>query len=396
MAQAWGRLGRHPRSAPDPLQPLPGHHGGIGREQVAGSKHYVCYQKKKNSDKCESGGYEYDYTYSYSRFSSWQGCVEARPSPYDTNDEPPSTSKPATLFVPAFAPDEAQNLWLDLNRDGTADLSNNSFGYSNNWWTDWDDGTNAKTRQRDMRKYFRVKPYGSKSPSSGDGPNSSCTTNPITPLRDVSKAEGKQAIKDAIDAMSPTGNTNVPEGTAWGWRVVSSGAPFSEGRPDSEKGNDKVVIVLTDGANTYSTAPGNDPAGNKSTYATYGYTGQKYDTSGVTRMFLNTSVSKTTYTSGNYQAAMDEQMQKVCANAKGPNARKADGSGTDNVIVMTVALDLSDKYSDEKKAIEALTNCASYSRSTAGKKLFWNATGDTLMKVFKEIADELSNLRIVS
>ena len=28
-------------------------------------------------------------------------------------------------------------------------------------------------------------------------------------------------------------------------------------------------------------------------------------------------------------------------------------------------------------------------------KLFWNATGATLSTVFKEIADELSNLRIV-
>ena len=52
--------------------------------------------------------------------------------------------------------------------------------------------------------------------------------------------------------MAPTGNTNVPEGMAWGWRTVSSNAPFTDGRPNTEKGNDKVVIVLTDGANTYS------------------------------------------------------------------------------------------------------------------------------------------------
>ena len=38
---------------------------------------------------------------------------------------------------------------------------------------------------------------------------------------------------------------------AWGWRVLSSGEPFTEGRPDEEHGNDKVVIVLTDGANLY-------------------------------------------------------------------------------------------------------------------------------------------------
>ncbi len=58
--------------------------------------------------------------------------------------------------------------------------------------------------------------------------------------------------------MAPTGNTNVPEGLAWGWRTVSSNEPFTEGRSNTEKGNDKVVIVLTDGANTYSIGPNND------------------------------------------------------------------------------------------------------------------------------------------
>ena len=103
-----------------------------------------------------------------------------------------------------------------------------------------------------MTKYFTVRPYGATSPQGDDGPNCSCTTKPITPLTDVSATAGKNAIKAAIDAMSPTGNTNVPEGMAWGWRMLSSGAPFTEGRPETEKGNDKVVIVLTDGANTYT------------------------------------------------------------------------------------------------------------------------------------------------
>ena len=100
-----------------------------------------------------------------------------------------------------FAPDEARHLWLDLNRDGVDDLNSDSFGYSNNWWTDWAD-TSATARQTDMRKYFRVKPYGSPNAGSGAGPNYSCTTTPITPLQDVTKAEGKQAVVDAIDKMA--------------------------------------------------------------------------------------------------------------------------------------------------------------------------------------------------
>ncbi|WP_353641920.1 pilus assembly protein TadG-related protein [Mesorhizobium sp. WSM2239] len=367
-----------------------------GREEVPGSRHCV---KWWSNGTCRQ--YSWDYTYITSQFASWQGCIEARPAPYNNNDATPTSSNPATLFVPMFAPDEPKHLWRDLDRDGVADLNADDFYYSNNWWTDWADTAyttaGAVSRLTDMRKYFRVKPFGSTNPDSGDGPNSSCTTNPITPLHDVTTAEGKKVILGAIDSMKPGGNTNVPEGTAWGWRVVSHGAPFTEGRPEIEKGNDKVIIVLTDGANTYgdlSDNSGYDLARLRSTYAAYGYTGKGYNGTGITRMFMDTSgnVGKSTYTSTNYQAAMDEQLQMVCANAKAPDQG--------NIIVVTVSLDLSTSVASEKKAIEALTKCASDSRFKKNadgtpKKLFYNATGSNLAEKFKEIADELSNLRIV-
>lgn len=369
----------------------------VAREFVETSREWVCVKKKNG--KCQTydwkiEGYNVDIP---GPFATWQGCVEARPAPYNNNDVIPSASNPASLFVPMFATDEPGDNWAT-----EADSSPDERYAVNNWWNDGIEGsdtlTNNRARQKNMTKYFDVRPFEADPPKKGNGPNYSCTTNSITPLRDVSKADQKQEIKDAIDSMMPSGNTNVPEGTAWGWRVVSSGAPFTEGRADGEKGNDKVVIVLTDGANTYGDLGSTDPAGNKSTYAAYGYTGKGYDGSGTSRIFMDTSsaVGKSTYTSENYQAAMDEQMQSVCTNAKGTGARNDKGEGNDSVIVMTVSLDLSESKSDEKKAIAALKNCASYSRTTVGKKLYWNATGNTLMQVFKEIADELSNLRIVS
>lgn len=154
--------------------------------------------------------------------------------------------------------------------------------------------------------------------------------------------------------------------------------------------------MLTDGANTYSPIADATYAKNMSTYAAYGYTGLTYPGSGtVTRLFMNTSASvgKTTYTGANYTTALDEQMQTLCANAK-----------NSNIIVMTVSLDLVDTKSAEKAAMTALKTCSSDSRfrkdpaDPTGKtaaKLYWNATGATLSKSFKEIADELSNLRIV-
>lgn len=372
-----------------------------GRETVQPPKQYVCDSTKKDGT-CKSGHWvtpSPTYIYTTSRYASWQGCVEARPYPYNDDDTTPDSANPATLFVPMFAPDEAGTLWRDFNRDSTDDVDpwTNSPKSDNNWWADWPSSTTAKQRQSDMRKYFMVKPYNSQSANAGDGPNAACTTSPITPLKDVTDAEQKQELDDAIDDMAPTGNTNVPEGLAWGWRTVSSNEPFTDGRPNSEKGNDKVVIVLTDGANTYSAVSDASSSNNRSTYAAYGYTGLTYPGSGsVTRLFMNTStdVGKTTYTDSNYTAALDEQMQTLCANAKAAN-----------ILVMTVSLDLVETKSAEKKAITALKACASDSRfrkdptDATGKtpaKLYWNATGATLSKSFKEIADELSNLRIVS
>ncbi|TIT05939.1 MAG: hypothetical protein E5W86_29905, partial [Mesorhizobium sp.] len=118
---------------------------------------------------------------------------------------------------------------------------------------------------------------------------------------------------------------------AWGWRTVSSTEPFTEGRLESERGNDKVVIVLTDGENTYSTVS-SDPAGNWSTYAAYGYTGLAYYDTAVTRLFTGTSnaIGQFNYSSSNYTAALNEQMASLCDNAKAAN-----------IMVMAVALDMS-------------------------------------------------------
>jgi hypothetical protein len=80
-----------------------------------------------------------------------------------------------------------------------------------------------------------------------------CSTTPITPLTDVTTAAGLKTIKDAINDMIALGATDIPEGAAWGWRTVTSTAPFTQARPETERGNDKVVIVLTDGFNTYYT-----------------------------------------------------------------------------------------------------------------------------------------------
>ena len=72
----------------------------------------------------------------------------------------------------------------------------------------------------------------------------------ITPL-----SNDKTLVTDAIDDLVATGDTYIPGGLAWGWRAISDGAPFDQGKPIADllanKG-EKVLILMTDGENTLS------------------------------------------------------------------------------------------------------------------------------------------------
>lgn len=354
-----------------------------GTQRVKTGTEWGCVERNRWGSCTKNGWIDvYQDQPVYGSYASWRGCVEARPSPYNTTDAPASSATPATMFVPMFAADEP-----DL-KDG------NSRSAEANWWADGSGSSNSRTRQLYTPKYYTPAPNGTAAASGDGGPNASCTTTAITPLTDVSNTAGKDTIRAAIDAMQSNGATNVPEGMAWGWRTVSSGAPFSEGRPETEKGNDKVVIVLTDGANTYYTPSSlgyNDLASNKSTYSAYGYAGRNTPGYFKPRLFQGTSVSSSDYSNDNYTDALNAQFTTLCTNAK--------ASG---LLVMTVSLDLSTSKSAEKAQIDALKACSSDSRfrrdatdPTKPAKLYWNATGGNLAEKFKEIADELSNLRIV-
>ncbi|MGV6801132.1 MAG: hypothetical protein ACWA5L_04340 [bacterium] len=78
---------------------------------------------------------------------------------------------------------------------------------------------------------------------------SSCNS-PITAL-----TSNKTTLSNAIDVMFASEDTYIPAGLAWGWRVLSSQAPYSEGQSTAymaSHGGSKVLILMTDGANTRS------------------------------------------------------------------------------------------------------------------------------------------------
>lgn len=56
------------------------------------------------------------------------------------------------------------------------------------------------------------------------------------------------AMHTKIDAMTPTGNTNVTIGLQMAWQTLSNNEPFNAPAPSPDL--DKVIILLTDGQNT--------------------------------------------------------------------------------------------------------------------------------------------------
>ena len=58
------------------------------------------------------------------------------------------------------------------------------------------------------------------------------------------------AMKGAIDAMTPTGNTNTGIGLAWGLAVLTPGAPLSGIARAPGPRVQKTIVFLTDGLNT--------------------------------------------------------------------------------------------------------------------------------------------------
>ncbi len=186
------------------------------------------------------------------------------------------------------------------------------------------------------------------------GPNFMCTSAPVLPL-----STDKNTVKSRIAAMAAEGATGVGEGAMWGWRTLSSGAPFTEGRAYGTKENQKVLVLMTDGANTYY--PNSKFV--KSWYDVYGY---------VARGHLGT----TSTNSSTLTQAMDTRTQQACTNIKAAG-----------IIVYTVGFEISGTGAAE--ALALLKACASDQ-----DKYFEPNSEAELLAAFNAIGKDISELRI--
>jgi len=284
---------------------------------------------------------------------SWSGCVDARAHPLDVQDTAASSSDPDTLFVPYFAPDEPDESFVceKYRHNGTCrrgeiveDTYNNSY---------LDDGVDEE--DSDEEKQQNVDKYSDRVRARNGSPNEGCTANPIVPLTNK-----KSTILSGLGDMKANGYTNIPEGLMWGMRVISPGAPFTEGKPYTEKNHHKIIILLTDGNNDVPSFL-ESPNINHSEYGPWGYAASD-------RLIETTSRNS-------YRDAMDDRTEEAC------NAVKSE-----NIDLFTITFQVSDD-----DTITLMQNCATQ------PDMYYNSPStSTLDDVFQEIADRISELRLAS
>jgi Flp pilus assembly protein TadG len=188
--------------------------------------------------------------------TEWKGCVEARPEPYNMSLTAPTRSNPDTLFVPYFAPDEP----------GTATWAhgNDANNFNNSWLDDVVSGADDRVQRSTLKYVDPQNKLVEQQKSLTRGPNRACPT-PITPLTsDLGK------IRSAINAMKfwNGSGTNISEGLAWGWRVLSPSEPYAQSASIASRNAARHLVLMTDGRNV---AFGARNKHNGSDYGSYGF-----------------------------------------------------------------------------------------------------------------------------
>lgn len=268
----------------------------------------------------------------------WTGCTEARPNGLEATDTPPTAGNPDSRWVAYMQPDEPD----------TGISYSGSGNYNYNYLSD---GTSSSTAWETRLK--RSAKYAGKSPSlstTADGPYYGCGMQPVLAL-----TNDRAAIVARINSLNPSGNTHIPIGLGWGWRVLSPGAPFTEGVQYNDAETSKALILMTDGVNTISTQMSSTL---RSTYSSYGY---------LYKARLGTTNSSTMI------ANMNAQTSTLCTNIKAQNIR-----------VYTILLEENDTT-----VRNLLRGCAT------NPSLFYdNVSASQLQQVFRVIGSDLSNLRL--
>ena len=341
--------------------------------------------------------------------TAWQGCVEARISPYDTTDDPPDIAE--RKFIPLFSPDTVipnNNPNISNNNNYVSDTGGtcavktctqvkSQDSCSKNWFGNWScygpssytytkqvgsmtenlysascvpadavalsvdtvGGWTTKTTtvysllsERELQE--RMCKYNGTSLNSSST-NYTCPSAKILPL-----TEDPKSVLDRINGMVASGNTNIQQGTVWGMHSLTSGEPLTEAEPEAPGQVSKVLIVMTDGKNEPATInTSNDMNG--SVYYSWGF---RYDG----RLGTKAEVSGSKLTT-----VMDDRTVAACEFAKKHR----------DIDVYTIGLGAS----SETKIM--LNNC-----SSGPDFAYFPDSASELNGVFRAIAARLAALRL--
>lgn len=255
---------------------------------------------------------------------TWKGCVEARPEPYDVTDAVPTPSTPDTMFVPFFWLDTVDGIsGLSSSNSYITDSSGNITGATMSSRMASNNTTSGERAQGQMFNPFKYRNSSASLDTSAPdtrGPNRGCPT-PIVPL-----TSNDSTIQTAISAMRHWngGGTNQAEGLAWGWRVLSPNAPFTEGESFNAARDNvrKVIVLMSDGENTNV---GSDPVLD-SDYSAYNHLGVWTDLSdggllgqlvgGIVRGILAPQYRRNISSSTSYVTYVNNRQRQVCDNIK--------------------------------------------------------------------------------
>lgn len=304
----------------------------------------------------------YDQLHANDSNVEWAGCVEMRAEPYDILDTTPDAGNPDTLYVPFLWPDEP-----DSNNDDGDSYWNNYLNDKIATSSGWADPEDPDEAQRYVAKYTTSNvtwqsgkkdttfPYTS-------GPNRGCP-RPIVPL-----TNSKSAITAGIGSMVAYGamGTYIPTGLIWGWHVLTSNAPFTEGIAPGADNYDKTIkaiVLLTDGENSVTQTYNHD----KSLFSGYNYSGLYHD--GAYRLGTNGSASSA-------ESELNTKTSQLCTNVK-----------NDDILLFTVT------FGDIATSAKTLMkNCASV---VDGESLYYDASNsDALYDAFHSIGEDLSEIRL--
>jgi Mg-chelatase subunit ChlD len=321
--------------------------------------------------------------------TSWGGCVEMRPMPYDVTDDTPTSTTPDTMIVPMFAPDMPDNLTCSGYYSGCSsagsysstryngapsgnqsynnylpDFPSSQCGSSSNAnWTCANGSANcggSGIGKSETQAYQRTCKYDSATPANitvggiPGGPNFMCTTTTLMPL-----TTNQGDVTTAISNMIAQGATNLQSGLMWGWRALSPGEPLTQGRAYTVTDNQKILILMTDGENTYYP----NSSFLKSWYGAWGF---------ISKGHLGTTSTNQSYE----ESKMDERTALACQNVKAAG-----------ITVYTVAFTGSGGIPQSTQ--DMLQACA-----TDPSMYYLAADQTALLSAFHAIGDQITLLRI--